>query len=271
MLADSASPSWVLLTALAALALVSLTSMVVFIALWRRARSELLAALALLPQSKVDASPPRGGAEDGRGASSAPPAPQDRARSGTAAVSFGVGSRATRAEILQVLGQRCPAGWDALLLVPPPRPRRTVWHVHLRPAVALDLADGRTVPATPPPSDQEWTLPSGRKATLAVGEVSPPPSPDGQTMAVRVAGYHLRIVHDTGDQPTFVVQVSGNSGRAHEYRAPARGPGTLEPPLREALDAVIGAVAAPTNPSALGYSPASWASHERVWLTALGR
>lgn len=264
MLDNPGSPGWaVAAVAFAALALVSLVGLIVFVALWRRARSQVIAATVIAPATLAPGAPthrqsegrPPGATALGHPRGGSTTAPEPRAH-------------AIRSEILQVLGDRCPAGWGVLVLAPPAHPRRMIWHVHLRPALALDLSDGRTVPTAGPPPDHEWTTPSGRRVALAEGEVSPPPT--GETVAVRADGHHLSIVHEMGEAGSFIVRVGGTSGREHEYRAPASSPEALGPPLTAALNAVVGS-AASRGPTPMGYSPAGWWAHERLWLHVLGR
>lgn len=168
---------------------------------------------------------------------------------------------AVRNAILEEIAERCPTGWRGLVLSPPPHPGQMTWHVHVRTTVALDLADGRTVPAAPPPTSDEWTLPSGRRAGLASGDLSP--APTQETRAVRVAGPYLSVTYRARDAPPFVVRVGTEPRRRHEYRA-AIDRSQLSSTLAEGLRKALGARS--DGATAMGYSPASWGAHERAWI-----
>lgn len=173
---------------------------------------------------------------------------------------------AARTIILQAMAERCPAGWRALALIPPPHPRQMTWHLHLNVDTALDLLDGRTVPATPPASTQEWKLPSGRTVGFEVGD--PVPAPGEETRVVRVAGPYVSVLYRAGQPGSFLLVATSPAGQ-HEYRAAADRPQRLGAVLEQALSNAIGERRGETT--AMGYSPASWSAHERVWLEILGR
>lgn len=169
---------------------------------------------------------------------------------------------AVRTAILEQVVSRCPSGWTALLLSPPLHTRQMTWHLHLQADVALDLADGRTVPTTPPTSSQEWTLPVGRRADLASGD--PEPAPGQETKAVRVTGVYLSVTHQAGNPGLFLVRRSNATGGQREYRVPATEVSKLAAALGEGLG---GALDDPAGQAlAMGYTPTSWAMHERAWL-----
>src|SRR5262249_37557334 len=107
---------------------------------------------------------------------------------------------AIRSLILRTVAERAPAGWSALVLCPPPHPERMSWHVHLAPAVALDLKDGRTVTVAAPPASHEWQLAGGR--TVGIGDGEPDPPPTDETVNVRVTGPYLIVtVSQAGSNP----------------------------------------------------------------------
>jgi len=170
-----------------------------------------------------------------------------------------------RTAILQALAERCPIGWRALLLSPPPHPRRMTWHVHLGGAVALDLIDGRTVPTAPPAASHEWTLPSGRRAAVAVGD--PRPSPGPETRAIRVGGAYLSVTYTAGaaGSSRWLVSLGIGARRQGELRAPVRDAAAFDTLLREAVTRSIGQRLG-RDGSAMGYTPTSWADHEVTWL-----
>lgn len=169
---------------------------------------------------------------------------------------------AARSSILQAVAERCPAGWRPLVLVPPEHASQMTWHVHPNADVALDLLDGRTVPTTPPPDDQVWTLPSGRVVGFRSGDLVP--SPGAETRVVRVAGPYIKVLYRAGQPGSFLVQVPIGKAGQHEYRAPADRPERLATLLEQALMNTIGDRRG--SAAAMGYSPRSWTAHERLWL-----
>ena len=143
-----------------------------------------------------------------------------------------------------------------------------VWHLHLRAEVGLDLVDGRTVPTTPPAQSHEWTLPSGRKASVAIGD--PSPGPGAETQLVRVTGPYLTVTHDPRSAGPFLIRVGQGPNRSHEYRTKSGDAGRLAQALHDALNRAI-SDQPKSEPQAMGYSVASWAAHERAWLRIVGR
>jgi hypothetical protein len=196
------------------------------------------------------------------------PAPPGRRPKAEPPPSAGVHALASsvRSLVLRAVAERTPVGWTALALCPPPHPARMIWHVHLAPEVALDLRDGRTVTVGPPLPSHEWSLPGGR--TVAVGEGDPEPGPTAETVAVRVTGpYVVVTVEDaSGESPLLVASVMGGGDELPQPRAAATDARAVQAALREAIELAIGSRMS-GSPPALGYGPAGWAGHERIWLT----
>ena len=174
-------------------------------------------------------------------------------------------ARAIGATLLQTVADYAPAGWPVLVLSPPPHPERMTWHVHLGPDIRLDLADGRAVAALPPTAGHEWSLPSGRRASVATGD--PTPAPGATTAAVRVAGPHLSLVLE-GAQVSL--RCLDARGRAHELRVPRGDLERLRSAVRQAVDMAVASKIGGGG-STLAYSSASWQAHGRSWLTVAGR
>lgn len=179
-------------------------------------------------------------------------------------------SRAVRSLVLQAAAERTPAGWTALILTPPPHPETMTWHVHLAPAVALDLRDGRTVPAAPPTATHEWQLTGGR--LVAVGDSEIDPAPNDDTVAIRVTGPYLLVVveepdaADAGAAARLAARVVTTGGGLPEPRAALDDPRAVQAALREAVELAVASRMTDTPP-ALGYRPAAWRGHERTWLS----
>jgi hypothetical protein len=173
-----------------------------------------------------------------------------------------------RTAILQAVAERCPAGWRALVLSPPPHPRQMTWHLHLAASASLDLLDGRTVPTAPPPESQEWTLPSGRAAALSGGDPAPPPGPE--TRAVRVTGLYLSLTYRAEAPPAYVILLPNGSSKPHRFRSPADDVARLPALLDVALASAIGRRGA-LQSTAMGYSPSSWSAHQPAWIEIRGR
>jgi len=174
---------------------------------------------------------------------------------------------AIRSLTLRVVAERAPAGWSALVLCPPPHPEQMTWHVHLAPAVALDLRDGRSVPVAPPRASHEWRL-AGRR-TVGVGEGDPDPAPTDDTVSVRVTGPYLAIAINgaTGEAPALSARVMLASGdELPQPRALATDMGAVGAALREAVEQAVGSRML-GSPPAVAYRGPSWAGHERVWLS----
>ena len=173
--------------------------------------------------------------------------------------------RAIGATLLQTVAEHAPAGWQILLLSPPPHPETMTWHVHLAPSIRLDLADGRAVAASAPDAGHEWTLPSGRRASVATGDPRPAPGPS--TAAVRVAGPYVSVALSGAD---LVLRCLDGMGPAHELRVPRRELERLRSAVRQAVDLAV-ATKIGGGGSTLAYSAASWQVHGRSWLTVAGR
>jgi hypothetical protein len=263
--------------AFAVMAALALVGVVLLFGQWWRTRPRATVQEQLRPAVAGEPSPGRQPAatSDGPGSSRDAPTSPSRARTGPAtaprdpvtprpasALDPPAIASAVRTTILEQVVSRCPAGWTALLLSPPPHNRQMTWHLHLQAEVALDLVDGRTVPTTPPTAAQEWRLPAGRQADLASGD--PEPAPGQETKAVRVTGVYVSVTHQAGNPGLFLVRRSNASGGQREYRVPATEPSKLAAALAEGLG---GALDDPAGQSlAMGYTAASWAMHERAWL-----
>jgi hypothetical protein len=177
---------------------------------------------------------------------------------------------AIRSAILRAVAERAPAGWTALVLAPPPHPDRMTWHVHLVPAVALDLRDGRTVTVAPPAATHEWQVAGGR--AISVGEGDPEPAPGEEAVAVRVTGPYLTVMvgNEDGEAPVLVARVvPAGDEELPRPRAVATDPRAIQGALREAMELTVGSRMGGTAPTA-GYPLGSWRAHERIWL-AIGR
>jgi LPXTG-motif cell wall-anchored protein len=176
---------------------------------------------------------------------------------------------AVRSTILRTVAERAPVGWTTLVLCPPPHPELMTWHVHLAPDVALDLRDGRSVPATTPASSYGWSLPGGR--TVRVGEGDPTPGPTAETVTVRIHGPYLKVaVHrGAGQAPILSAQVVGLADGSPDLRAAPSDLRGVRAALREAIELAVGSRMLGSPPS-LGYGLAAWNGHERVWLTTDG-
>ncbi|MCC6174688.1 MAG: hypothetical protein IT305_05235 [Chloroflexi bacterium] len=210
-----------------------------------------------VPPPDVAASPVEQGGKRTRPTLTAPPPPDERDLAAT-----------LRAALVQAVAERVPAGWSALVLSPPPSRGPMTWHVHLMPQISLDLQDGRTVPAAPPAPSHEWQLASGRCVAIASGE--PQPGPTADTVAVRVDGPYLNVAcRSGGDSPessTIFATVTGANGRPVELRTSVDRTAGLHATLAEAVAQAVGTRIGGAPP-VLGYSPASWHGHERLWLT----
>ena len=174
-------------------------------------------------------------------------------------------ARAIGATLLQTVAEHAPAGWQLLVLSPPPHPDAMTWHVHLAPTLRLDLADGRAVAAQAPSVGHDWTLPSGRRASVATGDPTPAPGPT--TAAVRVSGPYLSVSL-SGAQ--VVLRCLDGLERAHELRAPRSDLERLRAAARQAVDLAVASKIGGGG-STLAYSAASWRAHGRSWLTVAGR
>jgi hypothetical protein len=174
-------------------------------------------------------------------------------------------ARAIGVTLLQTVAEQAPAGWQILLLSPPPHQDRMTWHVHLAPSIRLELADGRAVAAQGPSGGHEWALPSGRRATVATGDPAPAPNPT--TTAVRVAGPYVSV--SLGGAQVSLRCLDGR-GRPHELRAPHRDLERLRSAARQAVDLAVASKMSGGG-STLAYSTASWAAHGRSWVTVTGR
>ena len=262
------APGWALVAAgaFAGIAFLALVGLIVVLTLWWRGRPR---TAPVRPEPDAGTTiPDATGSADGDPAlvGKEPPA-EPAAPAPTTAPDTRVVADAVRTAILQAVAERCPAGWTALALSPPPNPRRMTWHLHLEADVALDLVDGRTIPAAPPAASHEWKLPSGRAARLAFGDPAPPPGPE--TRVVRVTGPYLSVTRDGEAPGRILVRLTAGPDAHHEYRADADDPGALGTMLAQALS---GAISGPrgVESTAMGYSPASWRAHERAWLHVLG-
>jgi hypothetical protein len=172
-------------------------------------------------------------------------------------------STAIRTSLLQtVAGQAAPESY-ALVLSPPPHPRQMTWHVHLQVEVALDLMDGRTIPTQPPPSSHDWTLASGRTAGWATGD--PVRAPGNETRVVRITGLYFSLATAAANPVSFEIRVGADPSESHQQITTVEDPRRASTYIEEAVARAI-TTAAGTEPIAMGYSPASWTSHERVWL-----
>ena len=173
---------------------------------------------------------------------------------------------AVRSAILRAVAERTPAGWTTLVLCPPPHPALMTWHVHLTPAVALDVPDGRSVPVSPPAPSHEWQLPGGRSVGVGNGDPEPAPRPD--TLAVRVSGPYLQVnVKTESGQPALLTaRVEGGPEGSPEFRALPTDNRALQSALREAIEQAVGTRMLGTPPT-LGYRLGAWGGHDRVWLT----
>ena len=174
-------------------------------------------------------------------------------------------ARAIGATLLQTVAEHAPAGWQILVLSPPPHPEAMTWHVHLEPVIRLDLADGRAVAAHPPVEGHEWTLPSGRRASVATGD--PTPAPGTTTATIRVAGPYVSL--SLGGAVVSLRCLDGR-GRAHELRATRGDLERLRAAVRQAVDLAVASKIGGRS-STLAYSASSWQAHGRSWLTVAGR
>lgn len=174
-------------------------------------------------------------------------------------------ARAIGVTLLQTVAEHAPAGWQILLLSPPPHPDRMTWHVHLAPTIRLDLVDGRALAAQAPSHGHEWALPSGRRASVATGDPTPAPGPTAT--AVRVAGPYVSVSL-SGAQVSL--RCLDGKGRPHELRAPHRDLERLRSAARQAVDLAVASKMSGGG-STLAYSTASWGAHGRSWLTVAGR
>jgi len=177
---------------------------------------------------------------------------------------------AIRSLILRVVAERAPAGWSALVLCPPPHAEQMTWHVHLAPAVSLDLRDGRSVPVATPRASHTWQLAGGR--SVAVGEGDPHPAPTDDTASIRVTGPYLAIAIDgaAGAAPHLSARVMLASGdELPRPRAPATDLRAVQAALREAVEQAVGSRMLGAPP-AVAYRRPSWAGHERIWLAISG-
>ena len=186
----------------------------------------------------------------------------DQAPSGPETVAL---ARAIGATLLQTVAEHAPVGWQILVLSPPPHPDAMTWHVHLAPTLRLDLADGRAVATNAPTAGHDWTLPSGRRASVATGDATPAPGPT--TTAVRVTGPYV-AVSLAGAQVSL--RCLDGTGRAHELRAPRADLERLRSAARQAVDLAVASKLSGGG-STLAYSAASWRAHGRTWLTVVGR
>jgi hypothetical protein len=173
---------------------------------------------------------------------------------------------AVRSTILRSVAERTPAGWTVLVLCPPPHATLMTWHVHLAPQIAVDVPDGRSVPCDPPAPSHEWQLPGGRTVRVGDGDPEPAPAPDAR--AVRVSGPYIQVTVQAanGRPATLVARVEGSPDGSPELRAVATELRATQAALREAVELAIGTRMLGSPPT-LGYGPAAWAGHERVWLT----
>ena len=177
---------------------------------------------------------------------------------------------AIRSAILRAVAERTPAGWTALILVPPPHPTRMTWHVHLAPEVGLDLRDGRTVNVAAPMASHNWQLAGGR--IISVGDGDPDPPPGDEALAVRVSGPYLTVAigENGGAAPSLVARVvQTGDDELPQPRAAATDLRAVQGALREAIELTVGSRMTGASPTA-GYPLASWHGHERIWL-AIGR
>ncbi len=180
-------------------------------------------------------------------------------------------SSAVRSLLLRVVAERAPAGWSVLVLTPPAHADRMTWHVHLAPSVALDLKDGRSVPAAPPAPSHEWRIAGGRTVGVGDGELDPPPTDDA--VAVRVTGPYLVVVVEpdadgSGDGerlPRLTARVVTTGDALPEPRALLSDQRAVQAALREAIELAIGTRMSGTLP-ALGYRLTAWTGHEQTWL-----
>lgn len=205
---------------------------------------------------------PASAARDGRGRRrAADPPPVDTPEALALAI---------RSLILRTTAERAPVGWSALVLSPPPHGTQMIWHVHLAPAVALDLRDGRTVPVAAPEPSHQWQVAGGRSVGVAEGDPDPPPT--DETAAIRVTGPYLivSVSKDDSGAPLLVAHaVETDGGDLPRPRAAATDPRAVQAALREAIELAVSLRMGGTPP-VVGYPPASWAGHERTWLTSAG-
>jgi hypothetical protein len=141
------------------------------------------------------------------------------------------------------------------------------WHVHLAPAVALDLQDSRTVPAAAPEPSHLWQVAGGRNVGIAEGDPDPPPN--AETLAIRVTGPYLivSVTRDDGGEPMLVARaVDADGAELPRPRAAATDVRAVQAALREAIELTV-TLRMGSTPPAVGYPPASWSGHERTWLT----
>lgn len=172
-----------------------------------------------------------------------------------------------RSLVTRVVAERAPKGWSALILCPPAHPARMTWHVHLAPQIALDVADGRSVPVRAPTPSHAWELAGGRTVQVGDGDSDPPPS--DETQNVRVTGPYLTVVvtREENQPPRLVARVMGvGHDELPQPHALANDVRAVQGALRSAIESAVGAKMLGMEP-AVGYRPASWAAHERVWLT----
>jgi hypothetical protein len=173
---------------------------------------------------------------------------------------------AIRSTILRVVAERAPAGWTILVLCPPPSATLMTWHVHLAPAVAVDVPDGRSVPVSAPSPSHAWQMPGGRSVGVGNGDPEPAPAPDAR--AVRVSGPYLQIslLTEADQPPVLLARVEGSPDGSPELRASPTDLKAAQTALREAVELAIGSRMLGAPPT-LGYGLGAWHGHERVWLT----
>lgn len=146
-----------------------------------------------------------------------------------------------------------------LLLTPIPHPGPMSWHLHLAPSVHIDIDDGRSIPAQPPAEGFRVNGPSGASLGIAEGDVTPPPTENA--VEVRVQGAYVRIT-ESAERLGMTEIEGGEAGDRIRYLAPSDRVDRLTLALIWALDAA----ALGSRTQVMGYSPASWAAHEKVWL-----
>ncbi|MFN8636844.1 MAG: hypothetical protein U0893_23600 [Chloroflexota bacterium] len=172
-----------------------------------------------------------------------------------------------RSLVSRTVSERVPLGWSALILCPPAHPHQMTWHVHLAPRIALDLNDGRTVPASAPEPTHAWQLPGGR--TVQVSDGDPDPAPTVETTNVRVTGpyFTVSMTCEAGQEAQIVARVLGDGADdLPQPRASAHDVRAVQGALRSAVELAVSSKMLGAAP-VVGYRPASWAAHERVWLT----
>ena len=172
-----------------------------------------------------------------------------------------------RSLVSRTVSERVPLGWSALILCPPAHPHQMTWHIHLGPRIALDLNDGRTVPASAPEATHAWQLPGGRTVQLSDGD--PDPAPTVETTNVRVTGpyFAVSMTCEAGQEAQIVARVLGDGADdLPQPRASAHDVRAVQGALRSAVELAVSSKMLGAAP-VVGYRPASWAAHERVWLT----